>query len=104
MNNLAKLNNLNVEQNSINKCDICDKEFQTNNVLKKHLNGIHARMDEIHKCVICNKSFNTELAVTLHNKTHERTKNNKCDLCDKFYSNASNLKIHVKYDGIGKKL
>ena len=70
--------------------------------VKKHIDRVHACKDKIYKCNICNKSFNTELAVTVHNKTHEGRNNYKYGLCDKFYSKVSNLKIHVK--GVHEKL
>ena len=69
--------------------------------VKKHIDRVHACKDKIYKCNICNKSLNTELAVTVHNKTHEGRNNYKYGLCDK-YSKASNLKIHVK--GVHEKL
>ena len=39
------------------KCEICDKEFKSNNGLKKHFNVVH-NLEGEHQCNICQKFFN----------------------------------------------
>ena len=52
------------------------------------------------KCHICDKEFeeiDLELHYEeLHNDVNDSVKNNICELCEKSFSNSSNLKNHIK--------
>ena len=68
------------------KCEICDKEFKTNNGLKNHFNLVHKLMKE-HQCNICQKVFKLQSQLTLHMKiAHENKKYHRCDSCGKAFS------------------
>ena len=57
------------------KCEICDKEFKTNNGLKNHFNLVHKLMKE-HQCNICQKVVGFQCQLISHVKTtaHENIK------------------------------
>ena len=60
MSDLKKL-----EENQIPlKCEICDKEFKSNNGLKYHFNITH-NLEKGHQCDICQKVFNIESQVAI---------------------------------------
>ena len=64
------------------KCEICEKEFKSNNILKNHFNIVHKLMEE-HQCNICQKGFKLQSQLTAHVKiTHENKKYHKCDSCN----------------------
>ena len=49
------------------KCEICDKEFNKNDELKKHIKNVHDIVNE-HHCNICQKRFKIQSKLTLHIK------------------------------------
>ena len=65
------------ENDKIYKCEICDKEFKSNNKLKKHFNIVHNFVKE-HQCNICNSVFKIRSQLTLHLKiAHESNKHHQ---------------------------
>ena len=89
-------NSKKLRQNQIPlKCEICDKEFKTNNSLRSHFNIVHNFVKK-HQCNICQKAFKLHSQLTLHLKiTHENKKLHKCDSCGKSFSRAEHLKNHI---------
>ena len=56
------------------KCEICDKEFKSNNGSKNHFNIVHMLMKE-HECNICQKVFKLQTQLNSHVKiVHENKK------------------------------
>ena len=56
------------------KCEICDKDFKSNNGLKNHFNIVHKLMKE-HQCNICQKVFKLQTQLNSHVKiVHENKK------------------------------
>ena len=53
---MDSLYKLRQKQKNPSKCEICDKEFKSNNGLKKHFNMVHMLMKE-HQCHICDISY-----------------------------------------------
>ena len=49
------------------KCEICDKEFKSNNGLKNHFNIVHKLMKE-RRCNICQKVFKLTNELSSHVK------------------------------------
>ena len=76
------MENTNTGQNNgmkLYKCEICDKEFKTNNGLKSHFNITHNLKKE-HQCNICQKVFNIQDHLTSHVKiVHENKKHHTCN-------------------------
>ena len=78
------------------KCEICDKEFKSNNSLIYHFNSTHKMMGE-HKCNICQNAFNLQSQLTSHVKNSHGNKMrwHNCDLCGKSFSQSGKLKKHI---------
>ncbi|TRY55038.1 hypothetical protein DNTS_020772 [Danionella cerebrum] len=101
-------------------CQICGKGFSRPDHLNGHIKQVHTT-ERPHKCQICNASFATRdrlrshLAchedkipcqvcgkylraayMTDHLKKHSEGPHNYCGICNKGFSTASYLKVHVK--------
>ena len=76
------------------KCDICC-EMITKNCLKQHMISHHG---EKLTCNVCDKNFATEEVFKKHKFLHHGHEVSKysCDICNKEYSNSSNLNRHRK--------
>ena len=86
---MADLDELRQQQQNPLKCEICDKEFKSNNGLKYHFNIVHKLMEE-HQCNICQSEFKLQSQLISHMKnTHENKKYHKCDLCEKPFQHCS---------------
>ena len=73
-------------------CEICDKNFLTNNYKALHISTVHEGQKNF-KCVSCGKSI-TQLV---------HLKNHKCDSCEKFFTTSGSLKTHTKTIHEGQK-
>ena len=62
---MADLDNSRQQQQNPLKCEICDKEFRSNNGLKSHLNLVHKSMKE-HQCNICQSVFKLQRQLSSH--------------------------------------
>ena len=71
---MANLDDLRQQQINTLRCEICDKEFKSNNGLKNHFNIVHKLMKEP-QCNICQKVFKLQTQLTSHVKiAHENKK------------------------------
>ena len=79
------------ESRIISKCFICEQEFRQED-LKAHF----LICDQEHKCGICDKTFQTENLLKNHKTIHSSCKDykSKCDSCGKSFSQAIYLKRH----------
>lgn len=111
--------------NSTNKCDICDETFEQKIQLQIHLNKhsennqhtcieCYATFDDVislrrhytndHKsqkekkfeCSICYKRYLTNHLLSIHMKSHENLKENKCEICPFKTNSPYDLSNHVK--------
>ncbi|KAM9482764.1 POZ (BTB) and AT hook-containing zinc finger 1 isoform 3-T3 [Clarias gariepinus] len=73
------------------KCQICNASFATRDRLRSHL-ACHE--DKI-PCQVCGK-FLRAAYMTDHLKKHSEGPHNYCSICNKGFSTASYLKVHVK--------
>ncbi|XP_051562701.1 POZ (BTB) and AT hook-containing zinc finger 1-like isoform X1 [Myxocyprinus asiaticus] len=73
------------------KCQICNASFATRDRLRSHL-ACHE--DKI-PCHVCGK-FLRAAYMTDHLKKHSEGPHNYCGICNKGFSTASYLKVHVK--------
>ena len=83
-------------------CDICDKDFISNYILKRHIDGVHLKKKD-HKCFACGKGFSQKVCLNWHlkNKCCSKYKSKKscnCDICGKDFLNHENMKRHI--DGV----
>ncbi|XP_070966866.1 POZ (BTB) and AT hook-containing zinc finger 1-like isoform X2 [Oncorhynchus clarkii lewisi] len=73
------------------KCQICNASFATRDRLRSHL-ACHE--DKI-PCQVCGKYLRAAY-MTDHLKKHSEGPHNYCSICNKGFSTASYLKVHVK--------
>ncbi|XP_052455885.1 POZ (BTB) and AT hook-containing zinc finger 1 isoform X2 [Carassius gibelio] len=73
------------------KCQICNASFATRDRLRSHL-ACHE--DKI-PCQVCGK-FLRAAYMTDHLKKHSEGPHNYCGICNKGFSTASYLKVHIK--------
>ncbi|KAM6979773.1 POZ (BTB) and AT hook-containing zinc finger 1 isoform 2-T2 [Aplochiton taeniatus] len=73
------------------KCQICNASFATRDRLRSHL-ACHE--DKI-PCQVCGK-FLRAAYMTDHLKKHSEGTHNYCGICNKGFSTASYLKVHIK--------
>ncbi|XP_076870581.1 POZ (BTB) and AT hook-containing zinc finger 1 isoform X3 [Brachyhypopomus gauderio] len=73
------------------KCQVCNASFATRDRLRSHL-ACHE--DKI-PCQVCGK-FLRAAYMTDHLKKHSEGPHNYCGICNKGFSTASYLKVHVK--------
>ena len=82
------------------QCQICDKFFQTSQLLMKHSQQ-HSAFD----CKICGKTYSSSDSLRVHrNRKHNDNKENdsnlpytfECDDCGKKYSCKDTLRAHIK--------
>ncbi|XP_067686399.1 zinc finger protein 208-like [Haliotis asinina] len=83
------------------KCDVCDKGFISNSLLKKH-RLCHG--PKTHECTVCGKCFSQASSLNTHMQTHDAVKRvYLCDDCGKSFKSKSGLNRHqVKHTGIKK--
>ncbi|XP_029596501.1 zinc finger protein 235-like [Salmo trutta] len=75
------------------KCDICEKTFHANCLLKRHI-AVHNKPKGPFKCDICAKTFRLNCILTHHMQTHSKEKPFSCKVCGKKFSSKTNLKSH----------
>ena len=74
------------------KCDICDMPFDSIGNLKKHYQGKHEKLKV--KCDLCGKELSL-LSIGQHKKViHDIENAFSCKICEKDFTNTSNLKVH----------
>uniref|UniRef100_A0A915PS06 C2H2-type domain-containing protein n=1 Tax=Setaria digitata TaxID=48799 RepID=A0A915PS06_9BILA len=90
-------------------CAICNRKFASRQSLIRHMGRIHPgeKIDEIKRyeiiqspdlpfaCNICSKRFTTKTLMLVHRKRHEG-RYFACELCEKAYPLASELRKHIK--------
>ena len=84
------------KEKKIHKCEQCNKTFDRNNMVKRHIETVHKGKLK-RPCEKCGKIFSDKYALTKHiNDVHEKYKNYKCRHCKKSFAQAVNLKHHIK--------
>jgi uncharacterized C2H2 Zn-finger protein len=86
-------------------CPICDKIFQYENDLKKHLESKTAHVrKKPHTCCVCGKLFRNKALLAVHELIHEEKKGNlekmerifSCPHCSYIAVFKTALKNHIK--------
>ncbi|TLD13516.1 uncharacterized protein PgNI_04881 [Pyricularia grisea] len=75
-------------------CPLCPDMFSAKQALEQHI-LIHKQEKPL-KCNFpgCNKSFRQQSARTMHMRVHTKERPLKCNLCDRTFSESSNLAKH----------
>ena len=78
-------------------CEICDKDFDSNYILKRHIDGVHLKKKD-HKCSECGKGFSQmkDLDWHLKNKSCSIYKHLLCELCGKSFGQKITLYRHIR--------
>ena len=85
-------------------CDICNKAFETNSAMIKHVLSVHEGKKPF-KCESCGSSYTQKSSLDVHIKlVHEGIKDFLCDICNKAFGKKSAVKKHVSEVHEGKKL
>ena len=71
-----------------NKCDVCDEEFCTSKILRKHVNARHR-----HSCEQCGQNFTLKSSLDRHIASRHDV---SCEECGKGCCNTNALKRHMK--------
>ena len=78
-------------------CPLCDKDFFTQLLQKRHIESVHEKKKPF-KCSICEYSSSSKFNLKKHTESvHEGKQPHKCSLCDKSFSEKGNLKKHIKW-------
>ena len=78
------------------ECDKCNKEFNRNGNLKRHIKAIHDKIKDF-ECDKCNKSFSQNGHLQQHIKLiHDKIKDIHCNLCEYSCSANGTLQQHIK--------
>ena len=121
--NKGQLENVPSEVGDVFKCQVCDKNFTSEEKLERHGNEhlkggavlpfpcekcdksfitrkrlkkhTRSHMDFTHQCEVCEKSFQNAGILSLHKNIHLDQKPFKCEACDKDFSQKGNLKTHM---------
>lgn len=93
----------NKDDSVIHKCLVCDKIFNTNTTLRKHVIKCHNKIKS-HTCVVCKKRFYTAVDLNHHLSLHGiGEKKYECHLCSKRFCTGSGMFKHLKTHSSVKK-
>ncbi|XP_053682287.1 transcription factor grauzone-like [Sabethes cyaneus] len=79
------------------QCDVCSKQFQNRESLKRHKRThTHEEAETVLTCSFCPKTFTRQKNLYVHEKYHRKLKENKwhCAICDKYFAYESILQGH----------
>ena len=79
-------------KNTSFQCDICDKVFASQGVLKKHKKNHNSNPENL-KCDLCEQNFNEKWKLNAHMKSHVVY---SCDQCERNFTNQDIKEKHIK--------
>ncbi|RUS81758.1 hypothetical protein EGW08_010450 [Elysia chlorotica] len=82
------------EKDSKPKCHICDRTFDLQRLLNRHLKN-HSTYKR-YLCRICGKGFNDTFDLKRHTRTHTGVRPYKCQHCGKAFTQRCSLESHTR--------
>ncbi|XP_075224323.1 uncharacterized protein LOC142326076 isoform X4 [Lycorma delicatula] len=86
---------INVHSNRVKKfeCDVCQKKFHTEKIVKLHKQYVHIEKTEYVSCSECNKLFKNKYTLNNHmQKIHSDDRRSVCEICG---ANVKDMKSHI---------
>jgi hypothetical protein len=85
-------------------CKTCGKKFDRKFNLERHLQSKNVHQVGLRKkyvpkpakCDICEKMFHSSSALSVHRKIHDEDQRYLCSVCDRRFTQMSNMKQHMK--------
>nr|XP_012141954.1 PREDICTED: zinc finger protein 37-like [Megachile rotundata] len=78
-------------ENLRNICPVCQKNFDNEEQMRRHLRKIHVKS---FVCSKCNKGYYSNVALKEHEKSHEDDSYLECDICHMRFKRKPGLKLH----------
>lgn len=81
-------------------CSECDKKFDKQSHLNKHLAKKHPNCEKLTKsCTICHKGFSNQIGLSVHMRhVHKALSPKECNLCEKTFKSCKELSRHKLRD------
>ncbi|KAF9796754.1 hypothetical protein SFRURICE_001834 [Spodoptera frugiperda] len=76
-------------------CSFCEKECPNDNQLSLHVNKIHLQIKP-YSCDMCDRQFYTENNMKCHKKVHSMPSKEVCEFCNKTLKSRKQLVVHVR--------
>ncbi|KOB77312.1 putative zinc finger protein [Operophtera brumata] len=76
-------------------CSFCEKECSNDNQLSLHVNKVHLQIKP-YSCDMCDKQFYTAYNLRYHKKIHSKFSKEKCNICSKTLKSRKLLVIHIR--------
>lgn len=82
------------------KCIKCSEEFPTSKDVQRHLKDVHnLKLDRRYDCDICGRFYNNASGLDIHRATHSNETPYLCDICGKSFKHRANLRCHKRSHG-----
>lgn len=85
----------NGKENLAFTCEICEKSFEKNWQLTRHVKFFHLNLKN-YICNYCNRGFKQLYHLQEHITTHTGERKFKCNICDKTFSRISSQRKHMR--------
>ncbi|XP_075987755.1 uncharacterized protein LOC142984203 [Anticarsia gemmatalis] len=84
-----------IQQKRLQTCSFCEKECPNDNELSLHVNKVHLQIKP-YSCDMCERQFYTENNLKYHKKVHSMYSKETCEFCNKTLRCRKQLVIHVR--------
>ncbi|CAH0598616.1 unnamed protein product [Chrysodeixis includens] len=84
-----------IKQKTVQTCSFCEKECSNDNELSLHVNKVHLQIKP-YSCDMCERQFYTENNLKNHKKIHSMGPKEACEFCNKILKSRKQLVIHVR--------